>query len=208
MVIVARAPLRGLAAQRPGRSAAKPRRDGQYRVEARSPTMRTGSELNDAGFVRLQRRVGQEAAASLLTVRRFEHDLHPTAVAARGWRRCHQGQGSMPTPRDLRSGRCGRRQPKARSGRRSLRSGPLPPYLAEPRQKPARSRVDQLSAETCAWPSARPLADRHSCRDGHRRLNPSARPRCPTTGRSAAKPSRDGQYYQEARAPRSFDLPS
>jgi hypothetical protein len=43
------------------------------------------SELNVAGFVRLQRLVGQEVAASLLPVRASGHGQHLTAVVVRGW---------------------------------------------------------------------------------------------------------------------------
>jgi hypothetical protein len=58
--------------------------------------MCTGSDLNPAGFVRLQRRVGQEVAASLLTVLAFAHHHHPTAVVVRGRNALAKGPGSMP----------------------------------------------------------------------------------------------------------------
>jgi hypothetical protein len=65
------------------------------------------SEGNVAGLVRLQRRVGQEDAASLLTVLRFAHRRHRTAVAARGRNLLAKSPGSMPSLRDLRVGRDG-----------------------------------------------------------------------------------------------------
>jgi hypothetical protein len=138
MVIVARAPLRGLAAQRHGRSAARSDRDGQDHAEARSPQRRRCSECNVAGLVRLQRRVGQEVAASLLTVYRREHDLHPTAVAAHWWSDVAKGPRSMPTPRDLHSGRHGRRYSKRRlGGGRSGADRCLPAWVGRARTRPA-----------------------------------------------------------------------
>jgi hypothetical protein len=64
-----------------------------------------GSEGNVAGLVRLQRRVGQEVAASLLTVLAFAHHHHPTGVALRGRTALAKGPGSVPHARDLRAGR-------------------------------------------------------------------------------------------------------
>jgi hypothetical protein len=144
------------------------------------------SEGNVAGLVRLQRLVGQEAAASLLTVLRCEHDLHPTAVAGRGWSGVAKGTGSMPTPPDLRSGRGGRRHAKrGPGGRHSGADRCMSAWLNRGRTPP-RSRADHLSAETLAWPTARQPGNRYSCPDARRHSSPSARPRCPTTSRSAA----------------------
>jgi hypothetical protein len=98
MVVADSELLPGLAAQLPGRSAAKPFRDGQGRAEARSPTICRCSEWNVAGFVRLQRRVGQEVAASLLTVFPSRHDGHSTAIDIRWWCAADKTPGSMPSP--------------------------------------------------------------------------------------------------------------
>jgi len=84
------------------------------------------SELSVAGFIRPQRLVGQEVAASLLTVRRLEHDFDSTAVAVRGRNDINKGWRSMPTTRDLRSGRGRTQTREERYWPRSLRSGPMP----------------------------------------------------------------------------------
>jgi hypothetical protein len=143
------------SAQRPWRSAVRPGRDGQDRADAQSPTMCRCSEGNVAGLVRLQRRVGQEVAASLLTVRRSEHDLYSTATAASGWSGVAKSPGSMPTPRDLHSGRGGA-APEGPTRRRSLRSGPMPPCLL------SRARTLPAVALTI-FPRKRARGRAHAC---------------------------------------------
>ena len=132
--------------------------------------MRLGSELNYVGLVRLQRRVGQEVvAASLLTVRRSEHELHPTSVAARGWSGDARGPGfDAHAPGSSLQAEVGRQWKPGPGGGHSGVDRCLHAWLNLAGTLPeAAWTIFPRKRARC--PSARPPTDRYWSRGGHRR---------------------------------------